>query len=111
MSIVAGVGVAGLTLLAGAAVSAAVTHSRVETAADMVALATASQLLTATDPCAVAQLTAQDNDVALAQCAVSGLAVTVEVAADLPPILRAAASGRQARARARAELQPESGVG
>ena len=106
LPILAGLGVAGLTALAASVVSATVVHGRVDAAADLVALAAASQLLSDPNPCATAQRTARDNDVALAECSVAGLAVTVTVAADLPPVLRDALPGRDARARARAELVP-----
>lgn len=108
--LIGGLGVAAATVVAGALVAGSLVHSRAEAAADMVALAAAGRILTDPDPCGVAARVADDNDVVLSRCDVAGVSVTVTVAADLPPVLRPVAGGRQAHASARAELVPDPDV-
>lgn len=108
LPILAGLAVTGVTAVMGSLVAGAVTHSRVEVAADMVALAAASHLLEADDPCAVAAATAGDNGVELVGCSVVGVAVTVTVSHALPPVLRQVLPGRTAEGTSRAELRVHS---
>lgn len=102
--LIAGMAIVAVTAVAGALVAGALVHSRVEAAADMVALAAAGRLLTDPQPCEVAATVAADNDVRLVACQVEGLAVSITVEAALPPVLTGAVGDRRARARARAEV-------
>lgn len=104
--LVGGALVTAAVVAAGALVAGVVAHSRVEAAADMVALAAAGRLLLDPQPCETAAMVAQDNDVHLAGCDVDGLAVSVTIEADLPAVLAEAMGDRRASARARAELVP-----
>lgn len=104
--LVGGALVAAAVVAAGALVAGVVAHSRVEAAADMVALAAAGRMLLDPQPCDTAARVAGDNDVHLAGCDVDGLAVSVTIEADLPPVLAEAMGDRPASARARAELVP-----
>lgn len=105
--VIGGTATVAATALAGALVAGALVHSRVEAAADMVALSAASRLLTDPQPCESATTVALDNDVHLVSCEIRGLAATVSVEADLPPVLTGALGDRRAVAKARAVLVPQ----
>ena len=90
----------GAAALAAAVVSAALTHTRVDSAADLVALGTAATVLTDPDPCRAAGELAAANGVDLTGCHLTGLVVTIEVALAVPAVLRIVAPAVSASARA-----------
>lgn len=104
----------GAAVVAGSLVAGALTHTRAQTAADLVALGVGAQLLRDPDPCAAGAELAARNDAALRSCAVVGDGVTVSVAVPLPAALGAVTGRGEAVARARAELEysvpPEPGT-
>lgn len=96
--------VTGAATVAGALVAGALTHTRADAAADLVAIAAANQLLVSPEPCATAAVVAAEHSVELSRCDVRGTLVTVTVAAALPPLLQRALPGVAFESRSAAEL-------
>lgn len=93
--------------LCGALVAGTVAHSRVEAAADMVALGTAAVLLSEADPCATAVALAARNAVSVSDCRITGLVVSVDVTAEAPPVLRVINGQVLGSARAELRVDPD----
>ncbi len=94
------------TAVAGAAVSASVTHTRSEAVADLAAIAGASALLDLEGPCTAAARVATENRARLVSCEVRGAVVRVDVRVSLPGVLAQLSGREEARATSAAELLP-----
>lgn len=87
-----------LALIAGAAIALVVAHRKAQAAADLAALAGATDLQAGRDGCSAAQRIAVSNGAVVASCAVEGAEVVVTVVVTASGLL----GGRELRARARA---------
>lgn len=85
-------------LVAGAVVAVVATHRKAQAAADLAALAGATDLQVGRDPCAAAARIAVANGAEVRRCSVLGDEVAVSVIIALPGAL----ARREVRARARA---------
>lgn len=109
LGLLGAVSAVGAAAVAGAVVSATLTHTRADSVADMVALGAAATLLTDPDPCRGADELAAVNDADLISCRVDGLVVAIEVAERVPPLLRIVTPS--VTGSARAELRTDLAVG
>lgn len=87
-----------LALVCGGVVALVVTHRKAQAAADLAALAGATDLQVGRDACAGVGRIAEANGALVESCAVRGSEVTVTVLVRTSPLL----GGRELRARARA---------
>ena len=87
-----------LALVCAAAVALVVTHRKAQSAADLAALAGATDLRAGRDGCAGAAQVAEANGAVLRACSVAGQEVEVTVVVAAPGVL----GSRELRARARA---------
>lgn len=90
-----------VALAVGVVGGAVVAQRRVETAADLAALAGAAAAQSGGDPCRAALSSAQRNLAVVSRCSVSGGNVEVELSLETPTLL-----GRQLHAEARARAGP-----
>ncbi|MFN8125014.1 MAG: Rv3654c family TadE-like protein [Candidatus Nanopelagicales bacterium] len=73
-------------LASAALVAGYVLHTRVDTAADLTAVAVAGRLLTDPEPCTAGAVVARANGADLAECSLSGAVATVTVTLPTPPV-------------------------